>query len=734
MWRDKLTQSKHLKAVLLAYKDESTITKIHAFMIKANLSTHRNSVGRIIASYARIDIASARKAFDELPQRGVDAFNVMIIACSRKESPFEACVGLMDLKLGEQVWHKAVDFGYENDVFVGSSLLNLYAKCGKMDKAMPREAVDMYKRMRKEGIEEDVFLMVGLVQACANLGDSKLGLSLHGYMIRRNLDRDVIVQTSLVDMHAKNGHMVLASHVFKDMSRKNVVSWGALISGFAQNGLVGNALEFLVEMQSCGFEPDSVSLMSALLACAQIGFLKLGKSVHGWMDSRDLISWNVIIASYGVHGYGMEALSLFLQMIETKLKPDSCTFSSLLSALSHSGLVEEDQYWFDLMVSEYKIQPSEKHYAKDAKFAACLDAFCGPFEFCSAFVDELDEVFMSPIIMALQAASPPSVQVILSGFKCAKLTGFQWCYDISDNHGNIPRLFSCSKILSMDFKNYKAEIKTADAQNSHKEGVTLLVTGCLAGKDNLRRKFAQSFFLAPQDNGYFVLNDVFRYVEDSKVLDMYPVNIVDNSHVVPSFSDPESARVPDPPAADHTTSHVEEDQNISEEVYEPSEHEIRFLDEKEVLESQSHEVEKDVSAMVELVPSSVQEDAPKKSYASIIKVTKGSSGPNKIYVPTNTAKVTRKKTENQPLKSATPASHSETSAPVSTNIPESSNAHDEAESCSIYIRNLPFNITSAELEVEFKKFGPIKQGVLKLYGKCNSGWSLVNQFLFLIDI
>ncbi|KAI9153354.1 hypothetical protein LWI28_024175 [Acer negundo] len=90
MWRDKLTQSKHLKAVLLAYKDESTITKIHAFMIKANLSTHRNSVGRIIASYARInDIASARKAFDELPQRGVDAFNVMIIACSRKESPFE---------------------------------------------------------------------------------------------------------------------------------------------------------------------------------------------------------------------------------------------------------------------------------------------------------------------------------------------------------------------------------------------------------------------------------------------------------------------------------------------------------------------------------------------------------------------------------------------------------------------------------------------------------------------
>ncbi|KAL5798727.1 hypothetical protein ACOSQ2_003547 [Xanthoceras sorbifolium] len=449
MWWARLTDPKHLKAVVLASKDKTTITKLYAVMIKTNLSAHRNSIGRIIASYARInDIASARKVFDELPHRGVDTFNAMIIACSRKESPFEvlslynqmikesvrpdsstftvalkACVNLMDLKLGEQVWHKAVDFGYENDEFVGSSLLNLYAKCGKMDKAMfvfdkmqrkdlvcwssmingfacngqPREAVDMYKRMQKEGIEEDEIVMVGLVQACANLGNPKLGLSLHGYMIRRDFDREVVVQTSLVDMYAKNGHLDLASHVFKKISHKNAVSWGALISGFAQNGLVGNALEFLVEMQSCGFEPDSVSLMGALLACAQIGFLKLGKSIHGYivrrlefdqvlgtavidmyskcgapscartlfdrMDSRDLISWNVIIASYGVHGYGKEALSLFLQMKETKLKPDNSTFSSLLSALSHSGLVEEGRYWFDLMVNEYQIQPSEKHYA-----------------------------------------------------------------------------------------------------------------------------------------------------------------------------------------------------------------------------------------------------------------------------------------------------------------------------------------------------------------------------------
>ena len=72
------------------------------------------------------------------------------------------------------------------------------------------------------------------------------------------------------------------------------------------------------------------------------------------------------------------------------------------------------------------------------------------------------------------------------------------------------------KFLSLNYKDYIAEIKTADAQQSFGEGVIVLVTGYLTGKDNFRKKFVQSFFLAPQEKGYFVLNDVFRYVDDNK--------------------------------------------------------------------------------------------------------------------------------------------------------------------------------------------------------------------------
>ncbi|KAF7813319.1 putative pentatricopeptide repeat-containing protein [Senna tora] len=434
---------------LLHRFNKPCIVKLHALIISTGTFIHGNINGQLIATYARIgDTTLARQMFDKLSQRGVDVWNAMIIAYSRKGYPNEvlslynkmvlegvrpdssiftvalkACTRLLDLKMGEEIWSKAVDYGYGNDVFVGSSVLNMYAKCGKMDDArevfdkMPRkdivcwttmisgyaqcgkaiEAIEVYRKMQNEGIEGDGVVMLGLVQAIANMGDSRLGLSIHGCLIRRYTPMDVIIQTSLVDMYAKIGYLDLAFRVFSIMTHKNVISWGALISGLAQNGFAGKALGLLVEVQSDGYQPDLVCLVSALLACSQVGYLKLGKSIHGYILKRqdfervsgtavidmyskcgslscaralfdqirfkDAISWNVMISTYGVHGQGEEALSLFLQMIESNVKPDHATFAALLSALSHSGLVEEGQYWFDLMISKYNIHPDEKHYA-----------------------------------------------------------------------------------------------------------------------------------------------------------------------------------------------------------------------------------------------------------------------------------------------------------------------------------------------------------------------------------
>ncbi|WMV46887.1 hypothetical protein MTR67_040272 [Solanum verrucosum] len=95
---------------------------------------------------------------------------------------------------------------------------------------------------------------------------------------------------------------------------------------------------------------------------AKCGLISCARSIYDRISSKDLICWNTIIACYGIHGQGREALTLFQQM-KDEIEPDHATFAALLSALSHSGLVEEGRHWFDDMVNEYKIKPSEKHYA-----------------------------------------------------------------------------------------------------------------------------------------------------------------------------------------------------------------------------------------------------------------------------------------------------------------------------------------------------------------------------------
>nr|GLL26548.1 ras GTPase-activating protein-binding protein 2-like [Ipomoea trifida] len=280
------------------------------------------------------------------------------------------------------------------------------------------------------------------------------------------------------------------------------------------------------------------------------------------------------------------------------------------------------------------------------------------------------------------------------------------------------------KIRSLDYKNYDAEIKTADSQNSYNGGVIVLVTGCLTGKDNLKRKFTQTFFLAPQDKGYYVLNDVFRYVEqDEADSNAKMVNEADDEPTVIPSPDPEPAHVPDCLNANPASSDTEEVTNVGIKIHDSLEGEEQVSDEREIfVDTESHINENQTSASLESTTSAIQDDAPKKSYASILS-SQMNKGPTKIYVPTNAS---RMKTEKQPasMVAQVPVPEPESPAPIahSTAIDESQNAQEEAEGHSIYVRNLPFNITVAELEAEFNKYGPIKHGGIQVRSNRQQGF------------
>lgn len=81
------------------------------------------------------------------------------------------------------------------------------------------------------------------------------------------------------------------------------------------------------------------------------------------MHKRDVVLWNSLISSYGVHGYGRKAIKIFEEMIDHGVSPSYISFVSVLGACSHAGLVEEGKELFESMVKEHGIQPSVEHYA-----------------------------------------------------------------------------------------------------------------------------------------------------------------------------------------------------------------------------------------------------------------------------------------------------------------------------------------------------------------------------------
>ncbi|XP_047075018.1 nuclear transport factor 2-like [Lolium rigidum] len=282
------------------------------------------------------------------------------------------------------------------------------------------------------------------------------------------------------------------------------------------------------------------------------------------------------------------------------------------------------------------------------------------------------------------------------------------------------------KITSMDIA--RAEIKGVDAQDSLCGGVTVLVTGHLTGKDDVCREFVQSFFLAPQEKGYFVLNDILRYVGQGEAATAaapsLPLAAAPPQQPAPEFeaaAAPAAAALPNgtvdapaetaprdldaqpQPEPDLSDPAPHEEEDPKEEVYNPpNEVEVPVVEEIPVAEVIDEVPNNVVAASVPVsAPPVPQEEAPKKSYASIVKVMKAVLPPNSA-VPYRPA-------PPKPEKQAPPAPAPVVDAPAFSPNPESSTIQDpEVDALAVYVKNLPLHATPSQLEEAFKTFGTIK--------------------------
>ncbi|KAL6841696.1 hypothetical protein ACP4OV_028208 [Aristida adscensionis] len=271
--------------------------------------------------------------------------------------------------------------------------------------------------------------------------------------------------------------------------------------------------------------------------------------------------------------------------------------------------------------------------------------------------------------------------------------------------------------LFTDFTDCLIELEYVDSQSSHVGGVLILVTGSFT-TDTVKQKFTQSFFLAPQENGgYFVLNDMVRFVSAKLSVEINDDMANHDSEIRSAalLSEPASinvSTVPDLPTIEKNTPDVE--------VISPSANGISPVKNDSVVETCVEAVDKAVGKIPEAAstPASAEKDIPKKSYASIVKVMLDSPQPVAAAKPYPTP---RPKSAQNAEKSASsppkPAHVTNTASAGNKNI--SRNNYRDVPGYSVFVKNLPYNATIEMVEQEFRKFGAIKPGGVQVRNRQN---------------
>lgn len=261
-------------------------------------------------------------------------------------------------------------------------------------------ALDCFRAMQSKGIKPNRVTLVAMLPFCTELGFLRYGKEIHGYAIRHGFDSDVCISSALMQMYYSCGESLRTIKlIFERSTTKDVVMWSSIISCFAKSeDAAEEAMKHFHQMQMEGFQPNNVTTLAVISACTGLRSVSHGRGVHARivksglvfdlfirnsllnmyakcgcltdsskifeeMSVRDNFSWSTIISAYGLHGYGKEAVQLFLEMQERGVEPDSITFLAVLSACNHVGLVEEGKNLFDKAARDNKIPLSVAHYA-----------------------------------------------------------------------------------------------------------------------------------------------------------------------------------------------------------------------------------------------------------------------------------------------------------------------------------------------------------------------------------
>ncbi|KAI5081461.1 hypothetical protein GOP47_0004644 [Adiantum capillus-veneris] len=389
---DAVTLIYSLKACGLTQAREK-VQEIHLLIKRQGLLKKDLSVcNALIETYVKCGcLAMAQQVFKELPGRNVFSWNPLIMGffehgyheealqCFRLMKldgivpdtltyvcTLKACSNMEDIDMCERIIAEAEERGVlERDLFVGSTLVDLYAKCGSLLKAQEvfdkvqvrdvvlwnaliagyaeegqgEEALSCFDQMQLEGVSPNAVTLLSSVKACCRIGAAKKGQELHMEIERRDLLQSEHVGNTLIDMYAKNGLIAKAQQVFNKIQHKDVISWTTLMAGYIHCADGEGVFQIFDTMLGEGIKPNTVTFVVVLNACSRKGMYNKSETYFEAMNKQhgvvpDLEHHNCLIDLLGRVGQVDKAVDLIR---EKKIIPNIVMLRSVLSACKYWG-------------------------------------------------------------------------------------------------------------------------------------------------------------------------------------------------------------------------------------------------------------------------------------------------------------------------------------------------------------------------------------------------------------
>lgn len=361
----------------------------------------------IIAGYAHHGLGDeAFSLFQEMRKEGISPNRVTFLCV------LSACNSPKDLENGKMVHFDIVKAGTELNIMIGTGLIDMYGKCGSVDDSCQvfskmhirdvvswtamitvyaqhghnKEALELFQCMQSEGFHPNEFTLSSILGVCDNLGELTHGKQIHMFIVASQFETGGFVGAALVSMYAKCGSIKDAHKVFSNITKRDVVSWTAMITGCAQHGCAKEMHELFQQMQLERFEPE-VTVGNALVDLyTKSGSINDAHRVFDKMPKQDIISWSMLISGYVQQGCSKEALELYWQMQVQGIMPDKFTVSSILGACASIAALTQGK-----QVHTYIIQSGLDSDVFVGNALVNMYAKCGVMEDARIVLDMMSE-------------------------------------------------------------------------------------------------------------------------------------------------------------------------------------------------------------------------------------------------------------------------------------------------------------------------------------------------------